>query len=177
MWYESPLFFVFWATWFWVGHLLDANSSQHFEWYGLEEGNKLIRTKDGTFDATKDTILTVVYFAVSCLIGVVAHSWGAGCALLIVGGPFLTYQSFVNKSAKKQKRAQQIAILTAFRNDPDAPEPNLGMMITMNGRSYFELFHFLSLPLPAGSQDTINAVWAEIKRYAHEVPPEQWFKY
>src|SRR4051812_41453897 len=108
MWYETPIFFAVWVAWFVFGKGYDSFKSLNFDWYGLQEGNKLWRTKDGLFDVKKNTIAASIFLTISCLIGILSHSWGAGAALLIAGGPGLTIQGYLNARKRKKNRAKQI---------------------------------------------------------------------
>jgi hypothetical protein len=176
MWYESPIFFAICAAGFWVGKLFDCYTSLHPLWYGLYEANKIFKTKDGDFDLKKNLLFAAAIFGGALVLGLLT-SWGAGAAIVIAGGPGFAYVGYHNLSLRKKNRAKQIKVLTYYRENPDGPDLNLGMMVTRNGKSFMSLFPFLALPLPAGQQESIEAVFAEIRRYAREVSPEQWFKY
>jgi hypothetical protein len=188
MWYESPIFFAVFAALFVTGKLYDSYSSLHFDWYGLQEGNKLMRDKDGLFNFKKNNFVAGAIVALSCVIGLVSHSWGAGAALLVVGGPSFFVLGFFNFQSKKKNRKKQIEILKQLRNDPtvipDIGQSSLGghMMITTNGRSYFEPFQFLSIQTGVGpgqdaTQDDVNKVYSAIVNYARNVEPDKWFKF
>jgi hypothetical protein len=176
-WYETPAFFIFWAVFFVVGRLLDIWSSQHFDWYGGKEANKLWRHKDGTFNTGLNVIFSGVYFGISCLIGLLAHSWGAAAALIIVAGPASAIMAYFNFRSKKKTRIEQTELLKTLREYPGS-QMSWGLMITRAGRSFFPLFQFLSVPADPGNEgEVIVRADRAVRDYAVNVSPEQWFKY
>jgi hypothetical protein len=176
-WYETPAFFIFWSVFYFVGRGLDIWSSQHFDWYGGKEANKLWRHKDGTFNTGLNAIWSLIYFGVSCLIGFLSHSWGAAAALCVVVGPASAVMAYFNFRSKKKKRIEQTELLKTLREYPTS-QMGWGLMITRAGRSYFPLFQFLSVPAnPADKADDITRADRAVRDYAANVSPDKWFKY
>jgi hypothetical protein len=180
--YETPYWTIFWLIFAIAGSAVDIYSSEHFEWYGLAEKNKLVRRSDGTFDMGKDILYTAIIIGISFVIGIISYFngggfWGASVALLIPMGIIRAIVGYFNLQAKKKKRKNQIEILTAYRTNPDANYA-FGAMESMAGRSWFNPFQFLSVPTNlADMGETMQRADQAIRDYATNVDPQNWFKY
>jgi hypothetical protein len=125
----------------------DYFTSKRGIYYGTGEGNKILRTKYGDFDAKKNIILSAIVIAAG---GSFHFIFGRGAWALIL--PFVIIGSlmvgFTNWQKQTRVRERQMAFLSRLRSVAQAggdiaPLFNNQMIVTTSGRQRYADFRWI----------------------------------
>ncbi len=155
-----------------AGNGLDWYSSQDFEYYGLTEGNKLMRDENGFFNSRLNLIGSIVLVTLPFLVFIFDPQYAAfaGVWNLIIGG-VRGFVGFGNLKEKKENRVRQIAWLRRFK----AGEPMALKLrqVSKTKRWYSTLFGFFYVE-SGGQADAYSEITAKITALVN-YPENQWF--
>lgn len=149
------------ALWLWL-RVVDHNLTRKFIYYGLEEGNRLLRDQYGQLVSGPRAFLLDAVVA-SAFVAVYVFftrewAWIAPAAGSVVS--FIIIQQ--NKKAMKSQRSRQLNILNALSANPPPDGTMLSLSITSRvDRHWFTLFPWIYEPAAGPLNDT-----AEINRAA-----------
>jgi hypothetical protein len=168
MWYETPEYFFIVVALYVVACALDVWSSVKTGWYyGIYEANKFARDKDGEFDEHKNIELKAALLGISCAVGVISHSWGAGCALLIAATVYLPIAAYLNFARAKKGRKAQQQVIDVMRSGGAVSMK----FVEQNGKFFAELFHWLYVPSTADHSTDEQAVIDKVQAFAKSGAP------
>jgi hypothetical protein len=163
MWYESPEYFLVVLALYVVACALDVWSSKKTSWYyGIYEGNKFARDKDGEFDEHKNLEFKAGLLGISVAIGILSHSWGAGCALLIASAVYLPIAAYLNFAKAKKGRKQQQAVIDVMRTGGQVSMT----FVAQNGKYFAQLFHWLWVPVTSDPAADEQAAIDKVQAFA-----------
>jgi hypothetical protein len=168
MFFESFIWnLIVWVV-YWAGRYADLWSSRDQIYYGLTEGTRFWRDKDGLIDAKRNVIGSAVWFA----IGVALYFFvtGGGWIFIAPLGAYSFVQCLLNVRVKAKNRQRQIRVLSALR---DGLGPNLGLLATQNGKSFYELFQWVSTT-EADPVEAASIVFNKLVALSQK-PETEWF--
>lgn len=146
------------ALWLWL-RVVDHNLTRRFIYYGLEEGNRLLRDQYGQLVSGPRAFLLDAVVA-SAFVAVYVFftrewAWIAPAAGSVVS--FIIIQQ--NKKAMKSQRSRQINVLRSLAAQPPPDGTMLALSITSRvDRHWFTLFPWIweSAAGPINDRDEIN---------------------
>lgn len=168
---ESALFFWLNVLIFPVGRYADIKSSTGGHFYGLTEGIKFSRDKDGRINVKKNVLGSGVFLAIGIACAMFLAPF-AGLMIIAPLGFYSFFQTYLNYTSRRRGRENQIKTLRSLHR---GDEVYLGFLTTRNGKSYYKLFPWIYV---TGLDVDSGAAQLEVQRLivAHSHRPEsEWF--
>lgn len=146
------------AVWLWL-RIVDHNLTRQFVYYGLEEGNRLLRDQYGqlvsgprafVLDAIVAAAFVAAYAFVTDVWAWIAPAAGSLVSLLII---------LQNKKSMRNQRSRQMNVLRSLATQPPPEGTMLALSVTSRvDRHWFTLFPWIWEPAagPIGDRDEVN---------------------